>query len=90
MTNSTTTFRRRAEEACYNCGSALTEGYQMLKSDQMTDYPHGVWITQKYCEGDGTLNCASLPTEVRRGPLFDEWVTWDIEKINDACDSDTA
>ncbi len=96
MSNST--GEMRAVEGCYQCGGPLLDGqFKILKSDQMTDFPNGVWIDQKYCVGEGTLNCASLPREVRRGPLYDEWITYDAADLHteiqaksnsddDACD----
>lgn len=79
---SNTTGEMKAVEACYNCaGPLLDERFEILLSDAMDIYPHGKWLKQKYCCGEGTLNCASMPTEERRGPLFDEWVTYDLKEI---------
>jgi len=65
-----------AVETCHLCGMDLERGcYQTRFSDEWEVRNKSVvWLKKKYCSGDGTLKCAAIPTQERRGPMYEAWL----------------
>jgi len=68
-------------ESCHVCGCGFeNQQLKLLLSDEykISGYDLGslkvTWLKKKYCVGDGTLKCADIPTDIRRGAMYEAWL----------------
>ena len=62
---------------CYHCGDDREPStFKDLLSD-FIDEKTGKWAKMPYCK-----ECQKISVQTRRGPVYDEWVTYDACDIN--------